>query len=446
MEGLTEKDWNRLLWSISGGKCILILGPGAAVAPGSCQESGLTDGLVRSMLEQTGDQGICEAGNLSLAAQRFLQNPQCSRPDLETLVCDFYSPFQEEMTPLHLALAQLPFTLCVNATFDRFLLNAFRAVGKDPVYDYYHYHSLAHLSPLSQIDPAFLRDPRRPVVYNLYGACEDGNSLVLSENDLLEFLVKVVRREPPLPDFIRARFSDREASFLFLGFGFQRWYMRILLHVLQAHSHQHPSLAMEDAHFFSHPEREQLVVFFEREHRIQFRRLGWESFAAELKDRYYRSKPPQKTDPELPEDAPRVFLCHASPDKPLVDELGRALKARKINVWMDRQSLRGGDDWERLIPSAIRSQVDYVVVVQSPVMAARKESYFHTEIKVALDRQNKFAQGARFLVPAHLQEGCLLDELAHLQSVDLSRPDGIEQLARSILEDWSRPGRREKRP
>lgn len=445
MGGLTEKDWKRLIQIIRRQTCIPILGPGAAVAPGSGEGMGLTQSLVSSIKDQIGEEELCEAANLCQAAQCYIR--KFSRPDLEVMVREFYRPFEAETTPLHLALARLPFTLCVNATFDRFLLNAFRAVGKDPVFDYYHFGKLEHRSPLAQIDPAFLKDPERPVVYNLYGSCEDDTSLVLSENDLLKFLIKVVTREPPLPDFIRARFSDRGVSFLFLGFGFRHWYMRILLHVLEAHSHENPSLAMEDARFFSHPEREQLVVFFEREHRIYFRQEGWASFAMELLRRYEASGPPPSPPPnDLPPDAPRVFLCHDSRDKGRVEDLGRELQARDIAVWLDKQNLRGGDDWERLIPSVIKGQVDYVVVVQSASMVARKESYLYAEIKAARHRQKNFAEGARFLVPAHLQAECLLNELSHLQSVDLTKPDGIQKLAQTILEDWNRPGRRGRNP
>lgn len=448
MEGLSLQDWKRLIQIIRRGSCILILGPNVAATPGSIEEDSLTECLVRSIGSQIGEKGVSEVGSLCHAAQRYVQHPPFSRPDLEDLVCDFHQPFQQETTPLHLALAQLPFTLCVNATFDRFLLNAFRSVGKHPVYDYYHFKSLEHRSPLSQIDPAILRDPQRPVVYNLYGSCEDAKSLVMSENDLLEFLVNVVKREPPLPDFVRARFSDSDASFLFLGFGFRHWYMRILLHVLQAHSHQHPSLAMEDARFFSHPERDELVVFFEREHRILFRHEGWSDFAVELLKRYEETEKllQQGEPPPPPPGAPAVFLCHCSRDKARVEDLGKDLRARGINIWLDRQNLQGGDDWERLIPSVIKTQVDYVLVVQSEAMATLKESYFHAEIKAALERQKNFAEGVRFLIPAQLQTGCLLNELKHLQSVDLSQPDAVLKLSQTILEDWSRSDRRRRNP
>ncbi len=449
MERLSEQEWNRLIQVIRRNTCILVLGPGVAVTP-DCPplkgDSGLTDGLVESIALQMGEEGVCQAEKLTHIAQLYCQHPQFSRLDLEMTVCDYYRPHYERTTPLHLALAQLPFTLCVTTTFDRFLFNAFRSIGKQPVCHYYHFRKSDRRSPLSQIEPSFLEKPDHPVIYNLYGSCDDETSLVLSENDLLEFLVNVVRGEPPLPDFIKARFSNRGVSFLFLGFGFRHWYMRILLHILQAHRHQNPSLAVEDTRFFSHPEKEQIVVFFQNEHRIHFRWEGWESFAVELQKRYAASLPQFSPElpPVLPSDAPKAFLCHSSTDKSFVDDLGKELQAQGVAVWLDKQDLRGGDDWEQLIPSVIKSQVDYVVVLQSEAMVNRVESYFHIEIKAALDRQRRFTVGARFLIPAQVQAGCFLSGLEHLECVDLTMPDGSCRLAQTILEDWNRHGRKRR--
>jgi hypothetical protein len=44
----------------------------------------------------------------------------------------------------------------------------------------------------------------------------------------------VTRESPPPHPYVTSRFSDRDTSFLFIGFGFRHWYMRILLHVLKA--------------------------------------------------------------------------------------------------------------------------------------------------------------------------------------------------------------------
>ncbi|MFO1430347.1 MAG: toll/interleukin-1 receptor domain-containing protein [Candidatus Competibacteraceae bacterium] len=443
MDALDERDWDRLTETVRRKRCILLLGPGVAVAPGDDPPIPLTTRLARALAAQLPVADVCDPDSLSHVAQLYYQHPDFSRLDLERAVKDFYKSYEQESTQLHRELAQLPFTLCVNTAFDRFFLNALRAADKTPVYDYYHFRK-GRDSPLNNIDPAYFNDPKEPVVYDLYGSREDEESLVLSENDLLEFLVKVIQNVPPLPAFIKARFSDPNASFLFLGFGFRHWYVRILLHILQAQRRQNPSLALEDAGFFKHPEQRQIAIFFEKEHRIAFRQQDCQRFAVELRRRFAESGGPMPPPaPVLPEDAPRVFLCYSHQDREAVNRLVESLQTCGIAIWMDRQNLRGGDDWDRLIPDVIKKQqVDYVVVAQSRALAGRVESYCYKEITTALERQASFAQGMRFVIPVQLDAGILLPELERLQSVDITAPQGLQELVKTIQEDWSRRGRR----
>jgi len=48
----------------------------------------------------------------------------------------------------------------------------------------------------------------------------------------------------------------------------------------------------------------------------------------------------------------KVFLCHASADKPKVRELYRTLKRRGVQPWLDAEDLIPGQNWEVEIPKA----------------------------------------------------------------------------------------------
>jgi hypothetical protein len=45
----------------------------------------------------------------------------------------------------------------------------------------------------------------------------------------------------------------------------------------------------------------------------------------------------------------KVFLCHASADKPKVRELYRYLKRRGLQPWLDAEDLLPGQAWQGLI-------------------------------------------------------------------------------------------------
>jgi len=59
-------------------------------------------------------------------------------------------------------------------------------------------------------------DPFNPVVFHLHGSDENEDSLVLTEDDYLDFLVNMSRNERMLPPRIERALT--EASLLFIGY------------------------------------------------------------------------------------------------------------------------------------------------------------------------------------------------------------------------------------
>jgi hypothetical protein len=114
------------------------------------------------------------------------------------------------------------------------------------------------------------------------------------------------------------------------------------------------------------------------------------------------------------------------------------LQQSGVNIWLDRQNLRGGDRWDQIIPKVIGEQVNYFVVLETPAMQGRPESYFYREINAALKRQEGFRLGMKFIFPAQLFACQPLIELLDFQRTDLTQPDGLQQLVDAILDDWRR--------
>jgi hypothetical protein len=445
---LEQEDGLLLLRAIQRKKCILLLGPGVAVPPGDPAGEPLTVQLARTLaakLRQEGKSVVSET-DLAHVAEVYQRENRKGRAGLRMAVESFYAPYRDTTTPLHTDLAALPFALCVSTTPDRFLLTAFEQTpGKTPIYDF---HNFQPDPKRARERPAFRSPPERepeksPLVYDLYGSFDEPNSLVLTENHLLDFLVSVASHTPPLHPYVSTQFRDSTVSFLFLGFGFQHWYMRILLHVLKAAGQKEPSLepswALEDAAFFSRPDVAETALFFQRGHLLDFKQLP-PDFAARLRERYEAQlavKPKSAAAPTLPADAPVAFLCHENRDKPEVERLRGELELKGIKCWVDDQNLRGGDNWRKAIPNVIWMQCDYLVVLQSPNMADKPESYFKAEIAEGLERQKQFGE-LRFVIPVILAADSRLPlrELSRdLHCIDLPR-QGVQAIAQSILEDW----------
>jgi len=126
----------------------------------------------------------------------------------------------------------------------------------------------------------------------------------------------------------------------------------------------------------------------------------------------------------------RVFLCHASGDKPAVRDLYRRLRSDGIAPWLDEEDLLPGQDWQLEIPKAVRSS-DAVIICLSR-RAITKAGYVQKEIRYALDVADEQPESTIFLIPLRLEECETPDRLRRWQWVDLFRETGYERLLRAL--------------
>ena len=126
----------------------------------------------------------------------------------------------------------------------------------------------------------------------------------------------------------------------------------------------------------------------------------------------------------------KVFLCHASGDKPAVRDLYRRLRSDGIAPWLDEEDLLPGQDWPLEIPKAVRSSDAVIICLSS--RAITKAGYVQREIKYALDVADEQPEGAIFLIPLRLEECEAPERLRRWQWVDLFQRPGYERLLRAL--------------
>lgn len=113
----------------------------------------------------------------------------------------------------------------------------------------------------------------------------------------------------------------------------------------------------------------------------------------------------------------RVFLCHASQDKPIVRELYQRLKAENwIDPWLDKAKLLPGQDWELVIEKAVDDS-DVVIVCLSS-QSVSKEGFVQREIRYAYDLALEKPEDTIFLIPLRLDDCIVPRKLRTLHWVD----------------------------
>jgi DNA-directed RNA polymerase subunit RPC12/RpoP len=129
---------------------------------------------------------------------------------------------------------------------------------------------------------------------------------------------------------------------------------------------------------------------------------------------------------------PRIFLCHASEDKPRVAELYHKLKAAGYHSWRGKEDLLPGQDWRHAIEQIIRDPTTIVVACLSGDAVANWGAVMQAEATWALDVLEQMSPDARYLIPALLDRCDLPYELWGVRWVNLFEPDGFERLKQAL--------------
>ncbi|GAB4459713.1 MAG: hypothetical protein Kow0070_15050 [Anaerolineales bacterium] len=126
----------------------------------------------------------------------------------------------------------------------------------------------------------------------------------------------------------------------------------------------------------------------------------------------------------------KVFLCHASEDKPIVRELYERLRADGFAPWLDSEALLPGQDWDLEIQKAMRAS-DAVIVCFSSVSVS-KEGYVQKEIKYAQEIQQEKPEGTIFFIPLQLEACEMPFRLRGIHWGHYYEPDGYEKLVQAL--------------
>jgi hypothetical protein len=126
-----------------------------------------------------------------------------------------------------LLLADLPLPIYLTTSYHNLLEAALRRANKDPktVICYWD-PRLRSISSVFDTDAGYHPDPLKPLVYHLFGFDKYPSSLVITEDDYLDFLVNISQDWDGIPLPVRQALAD--SSLLLLGYGLRHWDFRVL--------------------------------------------------------------------------------------------------------------------------------------------------------------------------------------------------------------------------
>jgi hypothetical protein len=268
--------WSGLVRNIQAGKCLPIIGPRVhgrwlatteQIAQWWAEDHGYpfndTKSLprvARYIASSQGEDFVRDELAATLVDDLLAQLPEELQPEVEpeTLIdlletVGWQNLAAEDPNEPHSVLAKMNLPLYLTTNPDPFMVAALEAIGKQPESDLCPWNELLDdLPSLFEDDPTYKPTPEAPLVYHLFGAEDESDSLLVTEDHYLDYLVRISAEMKRIPEYIWAALTD--SSLLFLGYSLDDWEFRVILRGLLATrdrrrklKHIGVQLEMEDA-------------------------------------------------------------------------------------------------------------------------------------------------------------------------------------------------------
>ncbi len=230
VQQLDDNDWKTLLGRIKDGKCTPFLGAGACagtlptgydIARKWANDYDYPLKNTRDLVEVSQFVAI-KSRDVVVAKERILEELKLKGEKADRKFPDFTRPSEP-----HSILAELPLPIYMTTNYDDFMVEALRHHKKNPKRELCRWNSYLREEVSSAFESGYMPTPAEPVVFHLHGYNILPESLVLMEDDYLDFLVNVTRDDDQLlPKPIQKAISG--SSLLFMGYGLNDWSFRVL--------------------------------------------------------------------------------------------------------------------------------------------------------------------------------------------------------------------------
>ena len=406
-----ERFWNQLLGLVGTGSSVPIVGEEMLLVSGQPEGTTLYSTLATQYAAENGiELEDALKGNLSATVRRhpdFFTKPLQISREIAAQYSEWNGPIPE---PLR-ALAKIRhFNLFVSTTFDNLLeraLNEERFAGKANT------EVIAYAPnniPADQIIDGALTSGR-PVVLQLFGNYKTPGQFALTEVDMVEYVHSLEANQKK-----RLVTELYERTLLLLGNSFPDWLTRILLRLARnkpLDSGDQMPVYVADSQATHDPRLRFFLKNFVVNTEV-VENTSAPKFIDELSQRWLQqfgseqiavSSPTEMKARAMPKNAVFISYCRSdgsgtmTPDAKAAFALRDQLEARGVEVWLDKDQLQPGDEYERKIERYVKTASLFIPLI-SELTESRDISYYRKEWSWALDRlRSSTGNNRKYLIP-----------------------------------------------
>lgn len=247
-----------------------------------------------------------------------------------------------------------------------------------------------------------------PTVFHLLGRISPTEDYVVTEEDALEFVHSLQQALPT------ALFSELyQKDLLVIGCRFPAWLVRSFIRLARpARLRQSSGRTVFVVDTGAREDR--TLIEFLRTFKTRtevFEREGPIEFVDELHERWQertRTMAPAEAPASALPPAGAVFISYASEDRAVAEKIVEMLTEAKLEAWLDRDQIMGGDRFLERIEAGIRRSELFIPIL-SRHWLARGERFFRTEWEYAWEKAARLPSSVAFIFPV------VIDDLPYSQ-------------------------------
>ena len=229
---LSSLDWDDLLYAISRKECTPFIGAGA------CTPWLPLGKEIAMKWTKDYEYPLQDSYQLSRVAQ-FLAIRDGSELTPKNLLSRKLEELEEKNTPdfslekhrntPHAVLAEFKLPVYITTNYDHFMEFALKDKARGPTSEFCRWNTFAEAAGIISVlrDSKYKPTEARPLVYHLHGDFKLPSSMVLTENDYIDFIISLSRDNEVLPKVIRQTLAGN--MLLFIGYSLEDITFRIIL-------------------------------------------------------------------------------------------------------------------------------------------------------------------------------------------------------------------------
>jgi hypothetical protein len=257
-------------------QCVLFLGPRIL----QCLKDNKIEAFTRlfslELAAELDKEGVYydkeQAGELGYIAQRYEEMPTFVNGETGHKAKTSFMAATKHLG-VHEQIAKFGFPLVINTNPDNILDELYQ---KNNIPFSSSYYDMSN-----DVASAAATTPGATVIYNIFGSFQNPFSIVFTDTDKVKFARNVVKNDPPIPPFIKKALENR--YYLFIGFNFNEWHLKILIDSLGLTKKEDRSFALSaQVAEEDEPDNE----YFEKEYKFYFINKEMEKFLGQVGEVY----------------------------------------------------------------------------------------------------------------------------------------------------------------